>query len=172
MPAEKISLDYAKRNKLFYFVANVVVYRELDGRCLILQRSNTEKVHPGKYCVPGGKLEWDNLNLSRPTRINGDVLDFENAVEDLLVRETKEEASIDIDANLIYINSVAFVRPDGIPVVMVKYAAKYKSGEVKIEVGAFEGFAWVNELEVDNFDCILGIPEEVKTTIDKFKQQK
>src|SRR3989339_277273 len=132
MPAEKISLDNAKPDKLFYFVANVVIYREEDGRCLILKRSDSEKVHPGKYCVPGGKLEWDNLDMSSPTRMNGDVFDFENAVEDLLKREAIEEAGVEIGDGLIYINSVAFVRPDGIPVILVKFASKYKSGEVKL----------------------------------------
>lgn len=34
MPAEKISLKNAKEDKLFYFVANVVIYRQKDGRCL------------------------------------------------------------------------------------------------------------------------------------------
>jgi len=46
MLADKISLDNAKKDKLFYFVANVIVYREKDGRCLILKRSENEKVHP------------------------------------------------------------------------------------------------------------------------------
>jgi len=84
MPAEKISLNNAKEDKLFYFVANAVVYRESDGRCLILKRSEREKVHPGKYCVPGGKLEWQMLDIKNPTRFNGDVLDFEDTVENLL----------------------------------------------------------------------------------------
>jgi len=61
MPAEKISINNAKINQLFYFVANVVIYRESDGRCLILKRSDDEKVHPGKYCVPGGKLDWSGF---------------------------------------------------------------------------------------------------------------
>ncbi|MFH0891415.1 MAG: NUDIX domain-containing protein [Candidatus Falkowbacteria bacterium] len=168
MPAEKISLDNAKPDKLFYFVANVVIYREEDGRCLILKRSDREKVHPGKYCVPGGKLEWDNLDMSKPTRMNGDVFDFENAVEDLLKREAREEAGVKIGDNLVYINSVAFVRPDGIPVVLVKFAAKYESGEVKLEAGAFTDYAWVNALEVENYDCILGIREEIRKTIEFF----
>ncbi len=60
MLAKKISLDKAKQNKLFYFVANVVIYRESDKRCLILKRDKREKVHPGKYAVPGGKLEWED----------------------------------------------------------------------------------------------------------------
>jgi 8-oxo-dGTP pyrophosphatase MutT (NUDIX family) len=57
MKASKISLENAKENKLFYVVSNVVIYRDSDQRCLILKRSENEKVHPGKYCTPGGKLE-------------------------------------------------------------------------------------------------------------------
>jgi len=53
MKAEKISITNAKQDKLFYFVANVVVFREADGKCLILKRDEREKVHPGKYAVPG-----------------------------------------------------------------------------------------------------------------------
>lgn|SRR3989338_3133087 len=170
MPAEKISLQHAKENKLFYFVANVVIYREEDGRCLILRRSMREKVHPGRYAVPGGKLEWGQMDIKHPTRLNGDVLDFENAVEDLLRREAQEEAGVEIDTDLRYINSVAFVRPDEIPVILVKFAAKYKKGEVEPEQGAFDDYVWVNEEEVKNYECIDGIHEEVAATIRLFKQ--
>jgi len=171
MPAREISTEKAKKDKLFYFVANVVVYRDSDGRCLILKRSEREKVHPGKYATPGGKLEWANLDLNNPTRMNGEVIDFENAVEDLLARETEEEAGIKIEKDLKYINSVAFVRPDGVPVVLVKFAAKWKSGEVKIDEHDFSHFAWVNEEEVKNYDCILGVDKEVKKTVDLFRLQ-
>jgi 8-oxo-dGTP pyrophosphatase MutT (NUDIX family) len=171
MLAEKISLENAKEDKLFYFVANVVVYRESDGRCLILKRSANEKVHPGKYCVPGGKLEWADLDMRKPTRMNGDVFDFEHAVEDLLIRETKEEAGIEIEPKLQYINNVAFVRPDGIPVVLVKFAAKYKSGDIQLEEQAFSDYAWVNNEEIKNVDCIDGIQDEVKITIALFEKR-
>ncbi len=169
MPAEKISLDQAKKEKLFYFVANVVVYRDSDGRCLILKRSEREKVHPGKYAVPGGKLEWKDLDLNHPTRINGDVLDYENAVEELLRREVFEEAGIEIDSGLKYINSVAFIRPDETPVILVKFAAKYKSGEVKLEEGSFTDYTWVNAEEVKEYPLIKGIDEEIRQTIELFK---
>lgn len=154
---------------MFYFVANVVVYRESDGRCLILKRSEREKVHPGKYGVLGGKLEWGQLDIKNPTRLNGNVIDFENAVEDLLAREAKEEAGIGIDKKLKYVNSVAFVRPDETPSVLIKFAAKYKSGEVRPESGAFVDYAWVNEEEVKNYSCIAGIIEEIATTIKLFE---
>ena len=168
MPAEKISIQKAKEDKLFYFVASVVVYREDDGRCLILRRGEQEKAHPGKYGVPGGKLEWQDLDIASPTRLNGDILDYEDAVEKLLVREVKEEAGIAIDQDFHYINSVAFIRPDEIPVVLVKFAAKYKGGEVQLERGAFSDYAWVNNKEVKNYNCIEGVTEEIAATIKKF----
>ncbi|MBM3257304.1 MAG: NUDIX domain-containing protein [Candidatus Liptonbacteria bacterium] len=171
MPAEKISLEHAKSDKLFYFVANVAIYRPSDSRCLILKRNDREKVHPGKYCVPGGKLEWNALDLRHPTRINGDVLDFENAIEELLAREVREEAGIEIEKELRYLNSVAFVRPDGIPVVLVKFAAKYKSGEVILEKDSFSAHAWVNAEEITQYDCIKGIREEVANTIELFRSR-
>jgi 8-oxo-dGTP pyrophosphatase MutT (NUDIX family) len=168
MVADKISIEEAKKDKLFYFVANVIVYREEDRRCLILKRDKREKVHPEIYAVPGGKLEWGDLDIKNPTRINGNVLDYENAVEELLKREVKEEAGIEIKSGLDYINSVVFIRPDGIPVVLVKFAASYKSGEVKVEKGAFTDYAWVNEKEVRDYECIDGIKEEISETIKRF----
>ena len=174
MPAPEISLERAKHNKLFYVVANVVVFRRDDARCLILRRHEREIAHPGKYAVPGGKLEWNALPIERPTRFNGDILDYENALEELLVRETREEAGIEIDLSggLKYINSVAFIRPDGIPVVLVKFAAYYKSGNVQLEKGSFTDHAWVNAEEVKAYDCIDGIKQEVAQTISLFDPEK
>lgn len=168
MPAQAISTDRAKQDKLFYFVANVVVYRESDGKCLILKRDQREKVHPGKWAVLGGKLEWGDFDLKKPSRMNGDVLDFENAVEGLLKREVLEEASIEIQDYLEYINSVFFVRPDGIPVILIKFAVKYKRGEVVPEKGAFTDFVWVDGNEIEQYQCIDGIADEVKKTITIF----
>jgi ADP-ribose pyrophosphatase YjhB (NUDIX family) len=168
MPASKISIENAKPDKLFYFVANVVVYRASDGRCLILKRHSREKVHPEKWATPGGKLEWNDMDLAHPTRMNGDVIDFQNAVEKLVARETQEEAGIVIAPELKYINSNAFVRPDGIPVMLIKFAAEYKSGEVKVAEWDFTDHAWVNAEEVKKYDCIEGITEEVARAIELF----
>jgi len=170
MPAKKISIDHAKTDKLFYFVANAVVYRESDRRCLILKRDEREKVHPGRYAVPGGKLEWKELDITKPTRVDDNVLDFEDAIENLLRREVKEEAGVEIKNTLVYLNSVAFVRPDEIPVVLVKFATKYERGEVILEKGAFTDYAWVNGEEIKNYPCIDGVQEEVARTIDIFSK--
>jgi len=171
MPAREISIENAKRDKLFYFVANAVVFRDSDRRCLLLKRSDSEKVHPGKYGTPGGKLEWKDLDLRNPSRMNGDVIDFENALEALLKREILEEAGIEVFEKIEYINSVAFVRPDGIPVMLVKFAARFKSGEVVPEKGAFSGFKWANEEEAGALDCIDGIPEEIAKATEVFSRK-
>ena len=171
MTAKEISLDKAKKDKLFYFLANVVVYRESDGRCLILLRSKNEKVHPGKFGVVGGKLEWKDLDPQKPSRVHGDVLDYLDAVENLLIRETREEAGIEIEPKLRYINSVAYIRPDGVPAVLVKFAAKYAGGEVRLEEGAFDGYAWVDAEEVKTRDCLEGIAEEVAAAIRHFSRE-
>jgi 8-oxo-dGTP pyrophosphatase MutT (NUDIX family) len=171
MPANKISLDKAKTNKLFYIVANVIIYRKKDRRCLILKRHERENAHPGKYCVPGGKLEWNHLPIENPTRLNGNVLDYENAVEELLKREAIEEAGIEIDLSkgLKYVNSVAYIRPDGIPSILVKFAAHFKSGEIKLEEKSFTDHAWVNAQEILNYDFIEGMDKEISLAIELFK---
>jgi 8-oxo-dGTP pyrophosphatase MutT (NUDIX family) len=168
MPATEISTKEAKQDKLFYFVANVVVYRESDGRCLVLKRHPREKAHPNVYTTPGGKLEWKDLPIDSPTRVNGEVLDYEDAVEDLLIRETREEAGIEISKDFQYINSVAFIRPDGIPVILAKFCARYESGDVVLEESSFTDYKWVNAEEVLELDCIKGVAEEIAKAIGIF----
>jgi 8-oxo-dGTP pyrophosphatase MutT (NUDIX family) len=165
---DKISLDKAKKEKLFYFVSTIVVYRESDKRCLILKRHEREIVHPGKYSVPGGKLEWKDFNLNESKKHNG-VLYFDDAIEGLLKREVFEEAGIQIEDNIHYLASMVFVRPDETPVILVRFAAKYKEGEVKIDSNDFSDFTWVNEQELKNYDCIINVYDEVIDTIKHFK---
>ncbi len=170
MPATKISIEKAKSDKLFYFVANALIYRENDSRCLILKRSEREIAHPGRYGVCGGKLEWKDLPRETPDHINGDILDYNDAIEKLIYREAKEESGVEIYSEIKYMNSKAFIRPDGVPVIMVKFSAKYKSGEVIPEEGAFTDFAWVNEEEVKDYPCIDGIAQEVIDAIKAWKK--
>ncbi len=165
MPAKKISIEKAKSDKLFYFVANAVVYRESDRKCLILKRSEREIAHPGRYGVVGGKLEWSDLPIEKPDHINGDILDYHNSIEKLIIREALEEAGIEIYPEIRYMHSMTFIRPDEVPVVLVKFTAKYKSGDVVPEEGAFTDYAWVDSEEVKDYECIDGIQEEVAKAI-------
>jgi 8-oxo-dGTP pyrophosphatase MutT (NUDIX family) len=169
MKAEKISIKNAKVDKLFYVVTGATIYRREDGRCLILKRSERETVHPGKWANVGGKLEHKDLGFKKPTSIDGDVTVFENALSELLIREIFEESGVKIKQSQKFIGSKVFVRPDETPVVLLKFGVEYDSGEVKPEENAFTEHAWVNSEEVESYDCIEGVAEEVKTTINIFK---
>ena len=169
MSAERISTDEAKPDKLFYVVANIIPFREDDGRCLILKRDEREKVHPGKWATIGGKLEHKDLDIKNPTSIEGEVLVFVDPLFKLLGREALEEAGITIVPPLIFVRESLIVRPDGIPVHLTTFGARYGSGEVELEKGAFTDSAWVNGDEVDDYPTIGTVAEEVKITIAHFK---
>lgn len=162
----KISLDKAKSDRLFYFVVTGTIYHPRKKKCLILQRSKKETAHPGLWGVTGGKLEWNDLKKNPVTRMNHDILDWEDLVEKLVKREAKEECGLDV-GDLIYLDSVVYLRPDGVPTVCFKFAVKYKSGNVKI-APEFDGFAWVDAQEVKKYNCIAGVHQEVSKTIDLF----
>jgi 8-oxo-dGTP pyrophosphatase MutT (NUDIX family) len=169
--AKKISVAEAKKDKLFYVVADTMVYRREDGRCLILKRDEREKVHPGKWATVGGKLEHEDLNLNKPSRKEGDVLVFEDSIYKLIAREAQEEAGVSIKLSPRFVGTKTIVRPDGIPVVILHFVAEYEDGEVKPEPGGFTEYAWVNSEEVKNYDCIEDIAEGVKTVIKIFKDE-
>lgn len=157
----EIHLRNAKQHQLFLFVANIHLMRP-DGRILLLQRSTTEKVHPGKWAVPGGKLAWDDLPPY--TRVQeGPVHDTENILERLLAREVAEETGLTVDTGTLeYITSTAFVRPDGTPAVLLKMAARVADGPVTTEEGAFIGHQWATPAEADALPCIAGIADEMR----------
>lgn len=162
----KISISQAKKNKLFYFVATTTIYRKKDRRCLILKRSKKEIVQPRRWCVPGGKLEYNDLKNLAYTK-DDNVAYRNNIIEELVRREAKEECGLIID-KIIYLNDIVFVRPDHVPVVCIKFASIYKSGKVKI-APEFDDYAWVNNSEIKNYDVISNVIDEVRKTIKLFK---
>ncbi|MCP6756629.1 NUDIX domain-containing protein, partial [Klebsiella pneumoniae] len=82
----------------------------------------SEIVHPGKWAIPGGKLEWEDMDINNPSGKNDSVIYFQDMLEKLLHREVAEEAGIEIHDDLRYLKSIAFVRPDGVPVMFVSFA--------------------------------------------------
>lgn len=163
-----LSLDNAKKEKLFYVVATAMIYRSSDSRCLILKRSMKEKVHPGKYCAVGGKLEWSDL--SEPDGGNDHILGWWGRVlEKLVIREVREESNLEIE-DISYMESVAFIRPDNVPVVYLKFMARYSSGEVRI-AEEFDDYRWVSARESKSLSIISELDQEVAKTIDFFTKK-
>jgi len=162
----KISLDKAKKDRLFYFVVTGIIFRHSDKRCLILKRSVKETAHPGLWGGIGGKLEWQDLEKSKITKMNFDIPNWDTMIEKLLYREAFEESGLKVD-DPRYLTSVAYVRTDGIPVICPKFAVRNKGGKVKI-APEFDDFAWVNSQEAKKHQLIGGIDREIALTIKAY----
>ncbi|MCH7529889.1 NUDIX domain-containing protein [Patescibacteria group bacterium] len=127
-----------------------------DGKYLITQRSKEKKRFPGMWVVPGGRLETsDYINLPKDTEHY-----WYNVLEKTLKREVKEEVGIDIE-NIEYVTSLARVHEDGAPSLVISCIADFVSGDIVLQNGETENFAWVSLEEAKNYDLIEGIYDEL-----------
>ena len=141
-------------NKAHYVVATAIIIK--DGKYLIAKRSEKEKVFPGLWTVPGGKLELNEYN-KRPK----DTKEcWYNIFENLIKREVMEETGLEVK-NIKYLTSLSFIRPDSIPTVVVSFFADYNSGSIKLNKDLVD-YAWVNLEEAKKFELIGGIFEELE----------
>jgi len=137
-----------------------------NGKYLLLKRSLEKKAFPGKWTVPGGGLKTDDYTSTPKT--TKDHWYF--AIENSLRREIKEESNLDV-GKLDYLLDITFIRPDGVPVIILSYYAPYKSGEVKLDEDSIE-HAWVTYQEAKEYDLIEGILEELEMVDKILKGEK
>lgn len=131
------------------------------------KRSPQKKVHPNKWTVPGGGLNTDDY-INRP-QTHGNA-GWYGAVEEALLREIKEEVNVKI-GKAKYLLDLTFIRPDGIPVLVLSYYAPYIGGEVRLDEDAVE-YRWVTPKEAKKLDLIAGIYEEIVEVDKQLKKAK
>lgn len=146
--------------KLHRITATAIIVK--NGKYLITKRSPNEKAFPNKWHVPGGGVDTDDYINSPRNKDN----QWYFAIETSLRREIKEEVNLELK-NLNYLLDLAFIRPDGVPVIVLSYWAYYKSGKVDIS-GDEENveWCWVTLKEARSYDLIDGIWEEIEM-VDK-----
>lgn len=153
-------------NKLLHEIAITAIVIK-DGKYLITRRSHNKKRFPGKWTVPGGKLEVeDYIKLPKDTEFY-----WYNVLEKVLRREVKEEVGVEIK-NIEYITSLATVHADGNPSLVISCMADYVSGKVKLQKDEADDFAWVTLKEAKIYDLIDGIYDELVMTENKIKGVK
>ncbi len=146
-------------NDLHRIVITGIIWRKEKGenRYLITRRSLEKKVFPGKWTVPGGGLEMSDYIDTPPTHASNQ---WYRTAEKTLTREIKQEVNLEID-DIQYFLDLTFIRPDGIPVLVLSYYCRYAAGEIKLDAESIE-YAWVTLKEVGKYDLIDGIREEIQ----------
>ena len=146
-----------KNREMHRITSTAIIYKKEEGvfKYLITRRSLDKKAFPGKWTVPGGGLETDDYTN---TAKNSAGLWY-NAIENSLRREVLEEVNLKV-GKLDFLCDITFIRPDGVPVIILSYYGPYESGEVELDEDASE-FAWVSVEEAREYDLIEGILEEI-----------
>ena len=127
-----------------------------DGKFLITRRAKNKKRFPAKWTVPGGKLETnDYANWPRDTEYY-----WYNVLERVLRREVMEETGLEIK-NIEYVTSLATIHDDGNPSLVISCKADYVSGQVMLQQGETDKYAWVSLEEARKYDLLDGIYDEL-----------
>lgn len=153
-------------NQYLHEVAIVAIIFK-DNRFLITRRDLKKKRSPGKWTIPGGKLETsDYKDLPKDTELY-----WYNVLEKTLKREVEEEVGLHVN-NVEYVASCATIHPDGAPSIVLTCMADWLSGEVKLQEGETDKHAWVTVEEAKTYDFIDGIYEELVMAELRRKGQK
>ncbi len=157
-----MSLD---EDKAHYIAVTGIIIKE--GKYLITKRSKNESHFPGKWTVPGGKLEQKDY---KEKQFDTNAGQWYNILETLLRREVREETGLDIK-NIKYLANLVFERKDNIPVVVISLFADHDKGEVMLNHES-DDYKWVTLEEAKNYDLIDGIYEEIEMLDNHLKGEK
>ncbi len=149
-----------ENQELHRVASTAIIYK--DNKYLILKRSLKKKAFPGMWTVPGGGLETDDYtNTPKTTKDH-----WYFAIEKSLRREIKEECNLEV-GKFKYLLDIVFIRPDGVPAIVLSFYCPYKSGGIKLDEDSID-YAWVTYEEAKKYNLIDGILEEIEM-VEKIK---
>lgn len=153
------------KNLMHYAVVTGILINE-EGKFLIVKRADWEKAFPGRWTVPGGKLEV----LDYALRQKDTPHHWYNIFEDLVKREVMEEVGLEVE-NIDYVTSMVYIRPDKIPCLIVSLFGNSIGKKVTL-CKALTDYAWVSLEEAKGYDLIEGIYDELIILDRKLKGEK
>ncbi|MEK7558306.1 MAG: NUDIX domain-containing protein [Patescibacteria group bacterium] len=152
------------KDKELHRIAITAIIYNSDKKYLLIKRSHDKKAFPGKWTVPGGGLEVEDYINEKPSTT---ALQWYGTIEKTLRREVKEETGLEI-SKPEYLLDLTFIRPDGIPVLVLSYYARYISGVVKLDADSVD-YKWATLNEAKETDLIDGIYGEIEMVDQKLK---
>lgn len=122
--------------QLHSVIVNALVFK--GDKVLVAQRSLEEDHEPGKWTIPGGKIDLTGGNVF-------------NIIEKTLMREVMEETGVEIDRGVEMITNNTFIRLDGQHVIALIFKCQYKSGEAKPLEDTID-CKWISKEEAKNME--------------------
>lgn len=143
------------KDKAHYIAVTGIICKE--DKFLICKRSMSEKIFPGKWCVPGGKLQQSDFK-NNPKDTDSHWFDV---LEKTLKKEIKEETNLEIN-NIGYVSNLALIRPNGHSTIILSLFADFKDGEIKLAEDELTDYSWVTLEEAKDYDLIDNIYEQLE----------
>lgn len=140
-------------NKTHLILVNAVVKK--NNKILVSQRGWEETHEPGKWTIPGGKVE-------RTTK------EMWNIIEKTLTREVLEETGVKIKKDVILLSNNSFMRSTGQHVVALIFLCYWMSGEAKPLDDTID-VRWIKEEEMGNFKFAPNVKKYIKSGFDFLK---
>lgn len=148
-------------DELHRIASTAIIWKDEGGvrRYLITKRAPTKKAWPNKWTVPGGGLSVNDYITAPASDKNPESPQWYSVLERGLLREVQEEVGVTV-TDIRLLQDVAFIRPDGIPTIVLSYYCRYVSGDVVLDADATE-YAWVTAEEAQAYDLVKGMEEEI-----------
>lgn len=137
-------------DKTHLILVNAIVKK--GDKILVSQRSLEETHQPGKWTIPGGKVE----------RTKGQVW---NIIEKTLSAEVFEETGVKIKKDIILLLNNTFIRSTGQHVVALIFFCNWLSGEAKPLEDTIN-VKWIKREEINNFDFAPNVKKYIKAGFD------
>lgn len=113
-----------------------------DGKYLITRRVPTKKRFPGKWTVPGGRLQTSDY-IDQPKDTDEC---WYNVLERVVRREVREEVGLEIQ-NIEYVTSLTTIDKEGTPILVISCMADWESGNVVLQESETDKHAWISTEE-------------------------
>lgn len=139
--------------KAFGVTATAIIFKH--GKVLITRRNPKDKVLPGLWTVPGGRMTSDDFVDTPMTTFDA----WYGVLEKVVAREVKEETGLSIK-NIEYVTNMVAVYHNGLRLI-ISFMADWAGGEVTLDPDHTE-YEWVAPQQAVQYKLIEGIGDEIK----------